>query len=761
MKKFAAVLFSCMALILFAVLPAATADTLILPDSLTVIGEQAFYGTDAETVILPEGVTEIGDGAFGGSASLRVVYVPEALMGREQAALQGSPAARFVSLSEDWGDQYDYSISDGGVTITKYKGTDTSVVIPPVIEGCPVIAIGQNAFKGKQGLVSVSVPEGVGSIDSGAFADCTKLTQVSLPSTLTALGSAAFAYCGSASSEPFCYELPDNLAVIQQTGSSSDTFYNCNAVKVVTPGSATAYLLSNPDYVMAENAYSKQWFTFKGHEDFRYLYFADTVNGAQTRRLHLVKYTGSAAEVSVLPVGSGPESLSVLHQNAFKDSAGITKVTIPEGIEVLGASVFQGCTSLTEIAFPDSLREIHANAFTYCGSNTSEVFYFDLPDHLTYIKQEGSMQDAFYNCNAVRRVTPDSATACLLSDDLPAAEGWWSNRWFTFERQEDFRYLYAMDQINGTATRRLHLIKYAGSDTEVAVPQQESGRTILSAIHANVFKNCTGITKVTIPEGVESLGASAFQGCASLADITFPATLREIGSNAFTDCGKNITGVFYFDLPDDLTYIQQSGSTLDAFYNCNAVRRVTPGSATARLLSEALHTSEGWWADRWFTFRGHEDFRYLYFAGEDGGDADGCGLRLIKYTGQSNSVTVPVQASNVPPLTSVHTGVFSNNTTLTELVLPDTITLIKAAAFRGCTHLSDIHIPASLRKLEENVFTDCAADAFDDVAHAFPTYIFPMKATALDYLHSGSSSDTFYHCSAEILFLDDTNEGGI
>ena len=42
MKRFPAVLFSCMALILFAVLPAATADTLILPDSLTVIGEQAF-----------------------------------------------------------------------------------------------------------------------------------------------------------------------------------------------------------------------------------------------------------------------------------------------------------------------------------------------------------------------------------------------------------------------------------------------------------------------------------------------------------------------------------------------------------------------------------------------------------------------------------------------------------------------------------------------------------------------------------------------
>ena len=101
MKKHTSLLTSLLAFILMTALPTALADTLILPDDLTTIEAEAFYGTDADTIILPEGVTFIGDDAFGGSNTLRTVYVPDALMNREEAALTGSARARFVSLSKD------------------------------------------------------------------------------------------------------------------------------------------------------------------------------------------------------------------------------------------------------------------------------------------------------------------------------------------------------------------------------------------------------------------------------------------------------------------------------------------------------------------------------------------------------------------------------------------------------------------------------------------------------------------------------------
>ena len=756
MKKHAVLLASLLALFLVAVLPAAMAETLFLPEDLTSIGDQAFYGTSAETIVLPEGVTAIGDAAFGGSASLREVYVPDALMDREEAALPGSPDARFVSLSRDWSDLYDYTVSEGSVAVDKYKGSDTAVMIPPVIDGNPVTVIGQNAFKGKTNLTSVTVPEGVVSIGAGAFADCTGLTQISLPSSLSEIGGSAFAYCGSSVSGVFYLSLPDNLTSIQQTGSSSDSFYNCNAVKLVTPGSATAFLLSSPAYTMGDNSYNKQWFTFRGCEDFRYLYFRDQVNGAETWRLHLIKYMGSDTEVSILPRGGESFTLSVLHRNAFKDRTAVTKVIIPEGVEVLEASVFQGCTSLSEISFPSSLREIRDNAFTDCGRNANGVFFFDLPDNLTYIQQNGSTSDAFYSCNAVRRVTPDSATALLLSENLPATESWWNERWFTFAGQEDFMYLYFTDPVDGVETRRLHLVRYTGTDAEISVPAQKNGHTPLSTFHANLFKGRTAVTKVIIPEGVEVLEASVFQGCTGLSEISFPSSLREIHDKAFYECGKSVNGIFYFDLPDNLTYIKQDGSTSDAFEQCKAVRRVTVNSATAHLLSEDLHNSEGWWANRWFTFSGEEDFRYLYFSGETGGDAHGCGLRLVKYTGHDAIVSVPTQAADVPPLTSIHTEVFLNNTTLTNLDLPDTITLIKARALQGCVNLSMIHIPTSLAKLEENVFTRCAENAITGLGE-YPTYEFPMEQRKLEFIADGSNLATFYDCKAVISFPEDPN----
>ena len=67
----------------------ACADTLILPEDTVEIGDDAFYGTSATTIILPEHVTTIGDRAFGNSNTLCTVYVPDVLMSREAAALQG------------------------------------------------------------------------------------------------------------------------------------------------------------------------------------------------------------------------------------------------------------------------------------------------------------------------------------------------------------------------------------------------------------------------------------------------------------------------------------------------------------------------------------------------------------------------------------------------------------------------------------------------------------------------------------------------
>ncbi|MCL1928343.1 MAG: leucine-rich repeat domain-containing protein [Treponema sp.] len=83
-------------------------------------------------------------------------------------------------------------IGPAGITIDKYTGTDTNVTIPSVINGVPVTAIGNDAFKDK-GLTSVTIPYGVTSIGNNAFED-NQLTYVSIPGSVTSIGNFAFSY---------------------------------------------------------------------------------------------------------------------------------------------------------------------------------------------------------------------------------------------------------------------------------------------------------------------------------------------------------------------------------------------------------------------------------------------------------------------------------------------------------------------------------------------------------------------------------------
>ena len=731
---------------------AAMADTLVLPADTEVIEAEAFYGIDADTILLPEGVTFIGENAFGGNSGL-TVYVPDGLMDREAAALGNSTDSHFVSLSTDWSGIYDYTVSSAGVTIVKYKLSEASVSIPAIIEGQAVTAIGARAFENKGSLTSVRIPEGVTVIGDGAFNGCSKLTSVSFPSALSQLGLSAFANCGSAVSESFVYRLPDHVTSIVATGSSSDSFYNCQAVKIVTPHSETAYTLSDLSHFsnITNSVYQRQWFTFAGCEDCRYLYLGGGTESVP--ELHLMKYLpdGETAQIPSL-TGTVPE---IIHDNAFSGKTALTRVVIPEGVTAVGVSAFNNCLNLTDISFPDSLRTIGSNAFSNCGKNASGTFYFRLPDHLSSIVMSHSTNDSFYECNAVRIVTPGSATAYLCSNyyqtnNPPDLEKAWPYYWFTFAGQTDFRYLYYKTDPNDPGSRILQLIKYLGNETEVVIPTQEGSLPVLSHLEDNCFKNKSAVTRVVIPEGVTMIGVSAFNGCSNLTDISFPDSLRIIGNTAFSGCGSQASGAFYFRLPDHLTSIAMSHSSTDSFANCNAIRIVTPGSETAYLCSDYYQTNNppnpiAAWPYYWFTFEAQTDFRYLYYK-TNPNDADSRILQLIKYLGNETEVEIPSQKSGLPVLEQLEFNCFMGNTAITKVVIPEGVTKLSKNAFSGCTHLCSISLPNSLHYLEENVFTDCASyysTLADFTITDLPRCSIPDEI--LDFVCTGSSSDTFYN----------------
>ena len=129
----------------------------------------------------------------------------------------------------------------------------------------------------------------------------------------------------------------------------------------------------------------------------------------------------------------------------------------------------------------------------------------------------------------------------------------------------------------------------------VTIPATVNGYQV-TELGGGAFWYCSGITSVSIPDGVTSIGASAFRDCGKLESVSIPASLREIDPLAFDRCFS----LKALNLPDDMTYIGwgafsdcRSLATVNipnglttlsnsAFYNCQSLRSITiPKGITA------------------------------------------------------------------------------------------------------------------------------------------------------------------------------------
>jgi hypothetical protein len=92
---------------------------------------------------------------------------------------------------------FEYIKENGGITITKYIGKQTSVQIPNYIEQLPVLKIGESAFADSK-IKSITLPSSCQEIDWFAFNSCFALTTVYIPNNIEIIGYGAFDGCSKA-----------------------------------------------------------------------------------------------------------------------------------------------------------------------------------------------------------------------------------------------------------------------------------------------------------------------------------------------------------------------------------------------------------------------------------------------------------------------------------------------------------------------------------------------------------------------------------
>lgn len=302
-----------------------------IPDSVETIGTSAFHNCqDLESITLPASLETIDISVFDDCSSLETVFYDGSLAQWSQintsngflgyscpSLVMNDYTAQFISVM----DENDPYPPPKTVTITKYTGKESTVILPSTINSWHVTKIGEDAFQDNTTITSVTIPANVTEIGSNAFAGCTNLTSVNYEGDWSNLtiqsGNPAVEDAVNAQLFDFAFT-PDNTAVIVK-------HYRGAAADVTIPS--------------------------------RY-------KGKPVTVIDPVAFYNNSAVTSV----TIPDSVTAIPDYAFGFCSQLTNISIPNSVTFIGFSAFNSCTSLKSITLPSSLNTIQSYAFYNCGN---------------------------------------------------------------------------------------------------------------------------------------------------------------------------------------------------------------------------------------------------------------------------------------------------------------------------------------------------------------------------------------------------------
>jgi hypothetical protein len=306
---------------------------------------------------------------------------------------------------------FSYETNGGGITITRYWGQGSDVVIPTMLDGLPVTKITRPGFRDCATLTSVMIPDTVTVIGSGAFQWCVALRQVTIPSSVTNIANEAFDSCKSLTQ----LTLPDSLLSIR------GAFQNCSGLteiaipRSLTDISAAFRNCTSLTNVVIPDSVTNLDYAFSGCGGLQNISIPDSVTS--------MRYSLSGCSIANVTIPSGVVDL----EGTFTECTNLKRFAVPPGITNLAHS-FSGCTGLADVTIPPSVNALGLSAFERCSSLTS----ITIPASVTNLESAvfyrcTNLNSIFFQGNAPEAHKHAFALSPATLYFLPGATGWSTN----------------------------------------------------------------------------------------------------------------------------------------------------------------------------------------------------------------------------------------------------------------------------------------------------------------------------------------------